>query len=200
MAKEILIPQTSFTAYSVGQRYYLFEFSDVSFKNEKISVIFDGNLYICSRLYLEVDADGYLCAYGAPYNSGIPNYDFTEYPFNIEPDGRNNLVAVAVGDTNQHTIEIYTGNDVIKTAPCKKANVFTRDTAIFYFNENTGDFLYFDGDRWNKNNDAWGKGIVTPKQRVAVVGTAIVGLDVVGQALVNTALVDSAIVDTDITG
>lgn len=197
MAKEILIPETSFIGRNEGDCYQ-YSIDDIFFSNESVFVKFDGVKYECDLI------DGTpVPSYGAPYDEQNDTYDFSDYPFAIEIEGTSVFeqarATIYVQDGNEHTIEVYVGEEGEQILH-QHSNVRTQDNQIFYFDENTGDFIFFDGDSWGQNNDAWGKGIVPPKSKVAVVGTAIVGTDVVGESSSETALVDSAIVDTDVVG
>lgn len=97
-----------------------------------------------------------------------------------------------VQDTNEHTIEIYVGEEEAKKNNISK--VLQLDERLIIFDESTGDIVTFDGEHWQLGNDKFGKGDLPSKY--AVVGTAIVGKDIVGPS--HT--VGYAIVGTDEVG
>lgn len=87
--------------------------------------------------------------------------------------------SIVVTDGNEHTIEIYTGEDEpVVTVQKPGVQVLQLDERLIIFDETTGDIVTFDGENWLLGNDGFGEGI--KQSSYAVVGTAIVGKDVVG--------------------
>lgn len=86
---------------------------------------------------------------------------------------------INVQDENEHTIEIYTGEDE-PVVPKKYNNtqILQLDERLIIFDESTGDVVTFDGEKWQSSSDNFGEAVMPSKY--AVVGTAIVGTDIVG--------------------
>lgn len=89
------------------------------------------------------------------------------------------ITRIIVQDSNEHTIEIYTGEDEpVVTKKYNNTQILQLDERLIIFDETTGDVVTFDGENWQSGSDNFGEAIMSSKY--AVVGTAIVGTDVVG--------------------
>ena len=107
MAKTVLIPQTTIIADLSDDGAYYYNFGDTQVSEGKITVAFDGVAYNVQNMS---DKNG---DYGAPYDDSTNKFDFSTYPFNLFCQMLEGLwqTQVAVQDGNEHTIEVYTGED-----------------------------------------------------------------------------------------
>lgn len=82
---------------------------------ETIKVTFNGTVYECEKT---VDTFGNN-NYGAPYDDSILNYDWSEYPFNINSDsGSISHTALATETAGTYTVKIEAFEEIITTTPC----------------------------------------------------------------------------------
>jgi len=183
MAKTILLPQTTFTAEDVVDlNFYAYDIPDLLINEDKINVVFDDVKYEDLPVTIEQSQEQNDYYYGGDATGD--DVDFSVYPFVIQSSSVNdnggiiNTTYIFVQDGNEHTIEIYTGEDEpVVTVQKSGVQVLQLDERLIIFDETTGDVVTFDGENWQSSSDNFGEAVMPSKY--AVVGTAIVGKDVV---------------------
>lgn len=88
---------------------------------------------------------------------------------------------IGVADGNEHTIEVYTGDEPVVPKKYNNTQILQLDERLIIFDESTGDVVTFDGENWLSSSDNFGEAI--KPSSYAVVGTAIVGKDIVGPSV-----------------